>query len=102
MRNIAAIAIKKFLIWKAIVVNVASTHSDPEELAVKKNPRIGPVKLSRRVLELLVVPILLSLTLISLELFAELTLIIGAADTYPDTTKRDRKTRKIRIYIKQK
>ena len=92
MRNMTAIAMKKFLIWNAIVVNVPRTHSAPDDPAEKKNQRIGLAKLSRSSLELLVEEILTSRTLISR----------GAADTSPDANMRAIQPRNIRIYIERK
>lgn len=89
MRNMTAIAMKKFLIWNAIVVNAPRTHSEPEAPAEKKNQRIGLAKLSKRLLELLVDVILPSRTLISR----------GAAETSPDDNKRVERLRIIRINI---
>lgn len=100
MRNMTAIAIKKFLIWNAIVVNVARTQSEPYVPAEKKNQRIGPVKLSRRSFEFSVDPIFDSRTLISFEV--DQRPIVGAAETIPDVKKRAMKMRKIRINIEEK
>jgi hypothetical protein len=92
MRNMAAIAIKKFLIWNAIVVNVQRTPSAPVADGEKKNDFRGEANDSRRVLELLVVPIVTSRTLRS----------IGAAYIIPDSNRNDMKPRKIRINIEKK
>jgi hypothetical protein len=44
IKNKPAIIIKKFFIWKAIVVNASITPSDHPELGAKKNQRTGPIK----------------------------------------------------------
>ncbi len=101
MRNMTAIAIKKFLIWKAIVVNAPRTPSDPLTPAEKKNERSGLAKSSRRLFELLVEERLTSRILLT-SLVVELSVIRGAAETIPDMSMRLMKERKIRIYIEKK
>ena len=92
MRNMTAIAIKKFLIWNAIVVNAPRIHSEPEDPAEKKNQRIGLAKLSSSVLGLLVDVIVASRTLISR----------GAPETISDRHSRAKRPIKIRIHIEKK
>ena len=101
MRNMTAIAMKKFLIWNAIVVNAPRTHSEPDAPGEKKNPRTGPAKLSRSVLGLLVDVIFTSLILL-ISVDVELSVITGAAEAIPDVSRRAMKLRKIRINIEKK
>lgn len=89
MRNMTAIAMKKFLIWKAIVVNIPITHSPHAAPGVKKNSRTGEVNSSKRVLEFVVVPRFVSRTLVS----------SGTAEVVLAIKKKERKTRIIRVII---
>ena len=93
MRNITAIAMKKFLIWKAIAVNEPMIPSDPPSPGAKKNHLSGPVKSSRRVLLFPVSDIRTSLTLLS---------ILPAAEVTAMLKKMEIKKRRMRIVIYMK
>lgn len=93
IKNITAIPIKKFLIWKAIVVNTPIIHSDPPSPGVKKNHLTGPIKESRVSLLLPVSPTTTVLTLLS---------TVFAADTSPVPKNSETNRRIIRIIISVK
>lgn len=93
MRNITAIAIKKFLIWKAIVVKTPIIPSDQPSPGVKKNDLTGPIKESSTSLLFPVSPTTTSLTLLS---------TVFAADTNPILKNRETSRKIIRIIISVK
>ncbi len=93
IKNITAIPIKKFLIWKAIVVNTPIIPSDQPSPGVKKNHLTGLTKESRVSLLLPVSPTTTVLTLLS---------TVFAADTNPILKNREANRRIIRIIISVK
>lgn len=93
IRNNIATPIKKFFIWKAIVVKAQSIPSEPLPESLKKKLRNGPIKLFSSSLEWPLSLIFTSLTLLS---------VFHAADRLPRDKNSENNTKIIRINIIRK
>jgi hypothetical protein len=93
IRKITAIAIKKFLIWKAITVNAQRIPSEPESHGVKKKLLRGLMNVSSPSLVFVVDPTLTSRILLS---------IAGAQSADGIIKNNERKAKIIRISIYEK
>lgn len=90
IKKITAIAMKKFLIWNAIVVKASITPSDPQALGEKKKERTGPINVSSVSFWFQVSPTRTS------------RILLSTANVAPILRDRDTKRRIIRVSIGMK